>query len=115
MRAARPGFTFAWRRAVRPTLPAAVVALTFWRAAALALRAAGAHWADFFRCQFAVAVFVEFLERFGCLLDFLCVNLAVVIGIECGHQRGAHAGLAWSAGAAFRALAARPFAILRRR
>ena len=60
--------------------------------------------------DFAIAVLVEFLQGLGGLGDFLCVDDAVVVEVQCGDQRrGAHplAALAPLAGAAGLALAGR--------
>src|SRR5512147_3108593 len=50
----------------------------------------GPLWAVLVRCQFAVAVLVQFLQRLAGLGDFVGVDGAVLVEVECfndGHHR----------------------------
>jgi hypothetical protein len=54
---------------------------------------------EFLLGQFAVAVLIELLERLGCFREFIGIDGAIFVGIECVHDR-AHRTESLSAGAA---------------
>jgi len=47
----------------------------------------GSRWTQLVGCQFAVVIFVEFMQRLGRVLDFFFVDYAVVIGIQRCEER----------------------------
>ncbi len=68
---------------------------------------------QFFHCQFAVAIFVQLLERFGRLRDFRLVNRAVVICVKRADERRRRRTLSFALWSAF--AARRTFAVARLR